>query len=743
MSNTKKKGNTMDGNVQMLFKPNDIAIRSHIELLFSDVPKGYEDGLIEISTLSNSKFFPLFDINSAIDFVIESNTAGKNVYTTPSVLHPNTTSRIEERRKEDLAQGVKKNYRALSSDFYFSNVCWTDIDNLINDDNFKSKYKHAEPNYYVITSRKDDTISTHLYWCLDKPCTNKIKLETSNKGILQALGGDKGTHNATRILKFAGVVAWPAKEGRVKQMTTNGFTKYMPPHDIEELIQKYPIEQTPAPTMQSNPLRTFEGGNHLLSDWSIDDICNMLKHINSDSQYYDWLNVGMALHDYGVPFDIWNAWSSTASNYAGTQEMQSKWNSFTKGRGAGIGTLYYHANQGGYHPSNYKKDIMLPVTQYEEVVNEETGKIEQVESKVKQKKMYYVRGNDMEYIPDDDDFIQGTLSNGTMSVVYGESNCGKTFFMTDLSFHVAEQTKWRDNRVDGGVVLYVALEGIKGLTGRVEAYKREHRDVSLNNFLVMPCPFDFLDATGDVSEFISLLKDVETNVGKVKMIVIDTLARAIGGGDENSGQDMGVLVRHADAIREISGAHICFVHHSGKDRAKGARGHSSLRAAVDTEIEVSRNDGDDYSLVTIAKQRDMEKGDDFIFTLKSVELGTNKHLETKTSCVVEYGKAPDKNKRIVKLSDMQQFVYDSIIHAVLDYGQMRSVIAGHDKIKVVSYDDMREVLESRGYKEVMATKNRTTEQQIKNTTTTIRIALRDKGKIGFNDRFLWINENAE
>jgi RecA-family ATPase len=75
------------------------------------------------------------------------------------------------------------------------------------------------------------------------------------------------------------------------------------------------------------------------------------------------------------------------------------------------------------------------------------------------------------------------------------------------------------------------------------------------------------------------------------MIVLDTLSRVIAGGNENAPDDMGQLIGNCDRIRAEARAHVMLVHHTGKDEARGARGHSSLRAATDTEIEVSGGNG--------------------------------------------------------------------------------------------------------------------------------------------------------
>jgi hypothetical protein len=472
--------------------------------------------------------------------------------------------------------------------------------------------------------------------------------------------------------------------------------------------------------------------NKLTDGWTIDQVKEHLSYISPDVGYDEWINVGMGLHSEGISFDVFDEWSRKGTKYDGSTAQH--WKTFTKGGGVSYGTVVAYAKAGGwsYNRSETQKNKTII-----EIINSETGEITETDTQKDKpiNKMYLIKGSDITYEPISTDFVQGLLTSGSFSVVYGESNCGKTFFMTDLSFHVSEGKSWRDKRVEKGAVIYVALEGMAGLKGRIEAYRKETKE-TLQNFYVMPCPFDFLDAQGDVYSFLKLLETAKQDIGDIKMIVIDTLARAIGGGDENSGQDMGMLVKHADAIRDYTGAHICFIHHSGKDKAKGARGHSSLRAAVDTEIEISRNEGDDFSLVKVVKQRDLEKEDDTAFKLKSIEIGENQYFETQTSCVVEFIEIDESKVKSTKLTDMQQFVYDAIVHSIMSVGRVRRIY-GYD-LKSISYDDMREVLEQRGYKEMLETKNRTTAQQIKSTTQTVRVALQKKGKIGMDGEYVWL-----
>jgi hypothetical protein len=108
------------------------------------------------------------------------------------------------------------------------------------------------------------------------------------------------------------------------------------------------------------------------------------------------------------------------------------------------------------------------------------------------------------------------------------------------------------------------------------------------------------------------------------------LSRAIAGGDENSPVDMGAYVKNIDRLRKQTTAHLASIHHCGKDKARGARGHSLVRAATDTEIEIASR------AMTVKKQRDGADGIKFQFRLKPVTLWQDEDRDWVTSCYVEY-----------------------------------------------------------------------------------------------------------
>lgn len=236
---------------------------------------------------------------------------------------------------------------------------------------------------------------------------------------------------------------------------------------------------------------------------------------------------------------------------------------------------------------------------------------------------------------DTHDFVEGVLLDRSAIVIYGESNSGKTFFATDLALHVAAGIAWRGRAVEQGGVVYVALEGSAGFANRIAVWRNEIAGDMRVCFAAICQSINLLDPQADADRLVAAVKEAATAFEMpVRLIVIDTLSRALAGGNENAPDDMGALVMNMDHVREQTGAAVMFIHHSGKDQAKGARGHSLLRAAIDTEIEVVATDGP-VRTATVVKQRELEKVGAFGFQLRVVELGNNKRGKPVTSCVVE------------------------------------------------------------------------------------------------------------
>lgn len=116
----------------------------------------------------------------------------------------------------------------------------------------------------------------------------------------------------------------------------------------------------------------------------------------------------------------------------------------------------------------------------------------------------------------------------------------------------------------------------------------------------------------------SLEKISEKNGEEPKLIVIDTVARHFGESDENSTRDMNKFIGLLDELRRIWSCAILLVHHSGKDAARGARGSTALRGAVDVEYALGSTEG--VMTLSCTKSKDSAIPDAITMELREVTL---------------------------------------------------------------------------------------------------------------------------
>lgn len=244
------------------------------------------------------------------------------------------------------------------------------------------------------------------------------------------------------------------------------------------------------------------------------------------------------------------------------------------------------------------------------------------------------------FIPPDE-LLENMLTVGDSSVIYGDSNSGKTFLAIDIACAIARGTKWMGRCTEPGMVVYLAAESPGSVLRRLQAYQKYH-NVIVPNFVIVQSPVDLFNGDADTHAVIKLVKKFENQLGKkAQLIVGDTLARLMTGGNESASLDMGIVVKHMDFIRAHTGAHFNFIHHSGKQALAGARGSNSLRCAIDTEIEIT--DSPDGRCAEIRKQRDLgSKGERIGFRLETLNMGMTKWNKPATSCVVLPWDAPPK-----------------------------------------------------------------------------------------------------
>ena len=259
--------------------------------------------------------------------------------------------------------------------------------------------------------------------------------------------------------------------------------------------------------------------------------------------------------------------------------------------------------------------------------------------------------------------VRGVLPAVGLAALYGPSASGKSFLAFDLAASIAEGRRWFDCRVEAAPVVYAALEGEAGFKLRAQAWEVSRGRALPDGLRMMLQPFKLTDPL-DVA-------DLAAVVPAGAVVVLDTLNRAAPTADENSSRDMGEILEAAKLLQMLTGGLVVLVHHTGKNAAAGLRGHSSLFAAMDAAIEVSR-EGERREW-KVAKSKDGMDGEACPFKLAVEVLGIEPTGESITSCVVERDTAA-QDVRTVKLPQggNQRVVLDALRDLLQKAGPLNS-----------------------------------------------------------------------
>lgn len=217
--------------------------------------------------------------------------------------------------------------------------------------------------------------------------------------------------------------------------------------------------------------------------------------------------------------------------------------------------------------------------------------------------------------------IKGLLPEQAFGIVYGDSGSYKSFCVLDWAACIATGCDWMGCKTAQGTVVYVAAEGATGFKKRVKAWEMEHnRNQPLGQLAILGMPV-FLDQDTDVQELVGAIREsVESNgLPAPKLVVFDTLSRCLAQSDENSAKEMNTVIRLCQQVQQQLQVTVILVHHSGKDKDKGARGSSVVRAACDFEYKVSRKSDLTYQLDN-TKAKDSESMGKVEITLRSIAL---------------------------------------------------------------------------------------------------------------------------
>jgi RecA-family ATPase len=251
-----------------------------------------------------------------------------------------------------------------------------------------------------------------------------------------------------------------------------------------------------------------------------------------------------------------------------------------------------------------------------------------------------------------DPVIDGILYANTLASVVGKSGSCKSFLAQGMCAAIATGTTWMGRRVKQGAVFYIGGEGLAGIRKRFDGWSNYTRlalvDAPLYVASGMPALCDELTAAAVVEEISTIADTLFFNAGGTEpvLVVIDTLARAMAGGDENSASDVGRLIRGLDWIRERWECCVLVIHHTGHSdgASQRGRGSSAYHAALDSELLVT-SDGARVTVRSV-KQKDWPAMPELYLDRHVVDVDVEGTAET--TLVLDEAQGPNLQQRAVE-----------------------------------------------------------------------------------------------
>jgi hypothetical protein len=221
---------------------------------------------------------------------------------------------------------------------------------------------------------------------------------------------------------------------------------------------------------------------------------------------------------------------------------------------------------------------------------------------------------ELEARPEPEWIVYRVLAEDCIAMLEGPTASLKTFVALGFSYSIATGADWLGRPVRQGRVLYLLGEGARGLPRRARAWQIVNlggpRQVDELKFVVDQMPQMW---RGDAEAVLV------SNPGPWRLIVVDTLARSMVGGDENSQKDMGLLVAGCEELRRATGACVCLLHHL--NAAGNSRGSTALPAGIHTQLRLSREPNSRTATLIFQKQKDDQADPPIVLVTRVVELG--------------------------------------------------------------------------------------------------------------------------
>ena len=348
----------------------------------------------------------------------------------------------------------------------------------------------------------------------------------------------------------------------------------------------------------------------------IERVKGMLACVSADCNYEQWRHIVWSVLSTGwaCAEHLARTWSQSAPGRYDETGFDNLVRGFDPSRGITLGTLTHMAKNAGWTPPSPQAHDAQPDAELD---------ISPAPSRL-------ITAAQLAAMPMQPYRVRDLFPAKGVVAVYGPSGSGKSFLVMDLAMALAEgASAWFGHKLKTAPVAYIALEGQGGLRQRVKAWEVRHGRPAPNSIRFLLSGYNLLDRPSGER----LAEEILETLGPGAVVVIDTLNQAAPGADENSSQDMGLIIANAQSLSGQIDGLVILVHHTGKDAARGLRGHSSLLAALDAAVEVRFEKG--IRSWHVAKSKDGDPGNPRGFELVRHVVGRDDDGLDVSSCAVQ------------------------------------------------------------------------------------------------------------
>lgn len=239
--------------------------------------------------------------------------------------------------------------------------------------------------------------------------------------------------------------------------------------------------------------------------------------------------------------------------------------------------------------------------------------------------------------------VKGLIEQDSLVVLSGAPGSFKSFLAIDIALALATAQPWHGRKTHACPTLILAGEGHGGMSRRFMVWLKEHHvDPSTVRVDVSRRAGQFLDDKGFALIVEESKKRARLWRQSPGLIIVDTMNRNFGPGDENSTDDVTKFLQRCDTLRRVfHGCTVMVVHHVGHSAKNRSRGASALGGFVDAEIILTRDRDAKTdrpgpgSQVLFRKMKEAEEPHPFWIVPRYVTLGTDEDGEPYGSLVID------------------------------------------------------------------------------------------------------------